>query len=108
VVDLANDLFREMVSIAREYLHPFLAESLIRKLCEQCGTNEDDVSTSDLPSIVLAIATDNNLYQKLKFTQYIDMMKRFMAFSNQYEDGNVEKAREFVREQKTHKKNVET
>jgi hypothetical protein len=36
------------------------------------------------------------------------MMKRFMAFSNQYEDGNVEKAREFVREQKTHKKNVET
>jgi hypothetical protein len=106
VILMANDLFRDMVSIARQYLHPFLAENLIRKLCEQCGTSEDDVNTSHLPSIVLAIATDNSLYQKLKFHQYLNMMKKFMAFSNHCEEGDMEKAREFIRDSKTQKKDI--
>ena len=36
----------------------------------------------------------------LQFHQYLEMLKRFMAFSNQYEDGNLEQTKEFVREQK--------
>lgn len=103
---MANDLFREMVSIARDYLHPFQAETLIRKWCEKCGTNEDEVKSEHLPSLVLIIATDNSLYDKLKFHQYIDMMKRFMTFSNRLEECDLEKAREFVREQKDQKKNI--
>lgn len=95
---MANDLFREMISIAREYLHPFLAESLIRKWCEKCGTNEENVKVEHLPSIVLAIATDENLYQKLKFHQYLDMMKKFMEFSNRLENTDQKPAQEFSKQ----------
>ena len=101
---MANDLFRDLVSIARNYLHPFQAETYIHKWCEKCNTNEDDVKPTHLPSIVLAISTDNTIYDKLKFHQYLEMLKRFMAFSNQYEDGNLEQTKEFVREQKDLKK----
>ena len=103
---MANDLFREMVSIAREYLHPFLAETYIRKYCEKCGSSEDDVEIKHLPSIVLALATDNSLYSKLKFHQYVEMMKKFMAFSNQFEKGDIEETKEFVRQQSNNVKNV--
>lgn len=101
---MANDLFRKMVSIAREYLHPFLAESLINKLCENCGTTENEVTPDHLPSIMLAIATENELYQKLKFHEYLDMMKKFMDFSNALEKEEPEKMREFARK---HKNNIE-
>ena len=103
---MANDLFREMVAIAREYLHPFLAETLIRKYCEQCGSSEDSLDIKHLPSIVLAIATDNSLYSKLKFHQYVEMMKKFMAFSNQSEEGDITETKEFVRQQSNNVKNI--
>jgi hypothetical protein len=101
---MANDLFREMISIAREYLHPFLAESLIRKWCEKCGTNEENVKPEHLPSIVLAIATDDNLYQKLKFHQYLDMMKKFMEFSNRIENPSLKATEEMSPQMEIEKK----
>lgn len=104
---MANDLFREMVSIARDYFHPFKAENLIRSWCEKCGTNEEEVTIHHLPSIILIIATDNKLYDKLKFHEYLEIMKRFVAFSNQLEEKDIGSIKEFVREQKDMKKKGE-
>jgi hypothetical protein len=98
---MANDLFREMVEIARDYFHPFLAETMIRSWCERCGTNDDEVCTLHLPSIILIIATDDNIYKKLKFHQYLDFMKRFIAFSNRFEDKDPERSRKFIEECKS-------
>jgi hypothetical protein len=100
---MANDLFRKMVSIAREYIHPFLVESLINKLCEKCGTTENEVTPDHLPSILLAIATENELFEKLKFHEYLDMMKKFMDFSNSIEQKIPEKICDIPRK---HKNNI--
>jgi hypothetical protein len=104
---MTTDLFRELVSIARDYLHPFQAESFVHSWCEKCGVIDDNVTIEHLPSIVLIIATDNTLYQKLKFHQYLNMMKRFIAFSNNFETCNPDDTREFLREKKGEKKKKE-
>ena len=90
---MTSDLFRDLVSIARDYLHPFQAESLVHSWCEKCGVVDDNVTKEHLPSIVLSIATDNTIYQKLKFHQYLDMMKRFISFSNKLDTCDPDEAR---------------
>ena len=93
---MVNELFREMVEIVRDYFHPFLAKSMIRVWCERCGISEDEVCTLHSPSIISVIATDDNIYQKLKFHQYLNLMKRFIAFSNRFEDTDPEITRRFI------------
>jgi len=101
---MANDLYRELVSIAREYVNPFYADTLITKCCEKCGTTEDEISCEHLSAVMLTIVSDSKLLAYLTKHQFSKMMKKFMILSNRLEEGDPDKMRKFVREQKGLKK----
>lgn len=104
---MANDLYRELVSIAREYVNPFYADTLITRCCDKCGTTEDEISCEHLSAVMLAIVSDSKLLAQLTKHQFSKMMKKYMILSNRLEEGDPDNARKFVREQKGIKKKGE-
>ncbi len=83
---MANDLFREIVSIIRGYTDPFFAQLLLKKGCEQVGTTPDDLDLEHLPSLLLIMATDSQLLGKIKEHQFSRIAKKVMAISNRQND----------------------
>jgi hypothetical protein len=104
---MANDLYRELVSIAREYVNPFYADTLITRCCEKCGTTEDEINCDHLSAVMLAIVSDSKLLAQLTKHQFSKLMKKYMLLSNRLEEGDPDKTRKFVREQKDIKRKGE-
>ena len=83
---MANDLFRELISIMREYINLFSAETIIMNACEKNGTTPDSVEAMHMPLILLSIATDIDILTNLKSHEFSDMMAKYISLSNRLEE----------------------
>ena len=95
---MPNDLFRELTSIARDYVDEYSAHSLIVECCGEAGTSPDDVSSGHISGIILNITTNVELVEKLEPYQFTRMMKDFIAFSHTHGEDDPKRIRMLVRE----------
>ena len=79
---MVNDLFREIVSIFRKFMDPIVAQVIVKKNCEKCGITPDTVDLQHLPSIMLHLATDEQLLSQLRSHEFSTLMKKIMIISN--------------------------
>ena len=79
---MVNDLFREIVSIFRKYMDPIVAQVIVKKNCEKCGITPDTIDLQHLPSIMLHLATDEQLLYNLKSHEFSTLMKNIMIISD--------------------------
>ena len=63
---MPNNLFRELTSIARDYVDEYTANSLIVDCCRAAGTSPDDVTSEHISALILNISTDVTLVEKLE------------------------------------------
>ena len=83
---MTNDLFRELTSLAREFVDSNCAESLISASCANSSTTADEVESRHLPWILLALAENRDLLGRLQIHEFTQMMKKFITLSVRHED----------------------
>ena len=95
---MPNDLFRELTSIARNYVDEYSAHSLIVECCREAGTSPDDVSSGHISGIILIMTTNVDLVEKLEPYLFTRMMKEFIAFSHANTENDPRGIRRLVKE----------